>query len=219
MLTSHHQRPKFRSLNVLRRGSDDSGYASPGSRASQANCSPTRSQDEKVESFLLPASTPEDAFRSWSSPASEQYQSPGQPFSGLDLTEEPTKTRHGDLRRFDAVNEDIHMPIPGVDPVDICSELDTESCCSDMTCTVDKVLESDWPELGIQCVTDAAFLARKEEIANLLKAPHWWNYEVERTLEERAHKLKTPAWWTCCVAQPQGERASWVSTYRRSLHS
>jgi hypothetical protein len=121
------------------------------------------------------------------------------------LIEEPTETRQGDLCHNDTVNEDIHMLIPEVDAIDNYPELDTESCCFDMTSTVDKVLESDWPELGFQCATDAAFLARKEEIANMLKAPLWWNYEVERTLEERAHKLKTPAWWTCRVAQVQGK--------------
>src|SRR5436190_1589893 len=115
MLASHYQWPKFYSLNVPRRGSDDSGYSSPGSRASQANRSATQSQDEKVESFLLPASAPEDDFHTWSSPASEQYQSPGEPFFRLDLTEEPTETRHGDLHRFDAINEDTRMAILGVD--------------------------------------------------------------------------------------------------------
>jgi hypothetical protein len=97
------------------------------------------------------------------------------------------------------------MAILEIDPVDNCPEQDTESCCSDMTCTVEKILESDWPELSVQCATDAVFLERKEEIANMLKGPRWWNYGVERTLEERVHKFKTPAWWTCCVAQPRGE--------------
>lgn len=218
-LPSHHRRPKLRSLSVLRRGSDDSGYSSPGSPASRANCDPTQSQDEKVESLLAPESTSENAFCTWSSPASACHQTPSEPLLRNDLTEEPAETRHGDLCRYEGANGNIRMLLPAVDAIDSRPEPDTESCCSDMTCTVDKVLESDWPGLGVQCVTDEDFLARKEEIANTLKAPLWWNYGVERTMEEREHKLKTPAWWTCCVAQPQGERASWVSTYRRSLHS
>lgn len=218
MLTSHHQWPKIRSLNVLRRGSDDSGYSSQRSRASQVNCSPTQTQDEKIESLLSPASTLEDVFRTGSSPTSAYYQTPSRPFFRHNLIEEPTAGCR-DVYHHDTIDEDIHMLIPEVDAVDSCPELDTESCCSFMTCTVDDVLESDWPELGFQYATDAAFLERKEEIANMLKAPLWWNYGVEHTLEERAHKLKTPAWWTCRVAQPQMEQVSWVSTYRRSLHS
>lgn len=163
--------------------------------------SPRAEKDERLHS---PVSTQADAIRSWSSSRSKPNSSSTQSFLHLDQAQEQAFTKAAVPLLQSTLDEAIHIPLPVDDALEDCPDLETSSICSsDLSCSVDKVLESEWPDLGI--VTEEMFLARKKEIANILNAP--------ATPPERE------AWWTCDFQSHAFMAGQRWAEFRRSLYA
>jgi hypothetical protein len=120
------------------------------------------------------------------------------------MTQERAFTKVAVTLHQSALDEAIHIALPVEDVLEDCPDLETSSICSsDLSCSVDRLLESEWPDLGI--VTEEMFLARKEEIASILNSP--------TTPTERE------AWWTCDFQSHAFMAGQRWAEFRRSLYA
>ena len=128
-----------------------------------------------------------------------------QSFPNSDLAQISKRTKNSTTSSSNPLDDTIHTPLPHYDDPDECPDLETSSTYSDLSCTVDELLETDWPNLGIEYATEEMFLARKDAVALTLNVP-----VIQHHRE---------AWWTCEVVEPArqvcGER---FAAFRRSLH-
>jgi len=198
--TSYDWWPKLHSLDVVRRESDDSGYESCQS-SRIANSNPPAQQN----SVFGVASRINQHGETRRSGITKIRDSSPQPSPDSDLARSNTQSEVSTANSSRPLDDAVCIALLHDDIINDCPDLETSSTCSDLSCTVDELLETDWPDLGIECAIEEAFLARKKMVAHKLNTPLLQHYRE--------------AWWTCEVAQPLRQPCSErFAAFRRSLH-